>query len=241
MALEYPQDEEHYPDKKNISGVVDGQNSEENLLAALIAEDHGHDIKLRTMSWQKAACLLAGDQVCLAIMAQSWSLSVLGWVPGILTMLVCGAMFWITSITMHKYIMRHPQIMDICDFGYYIFGKSMIAYHFTAFMLLANNILLIGFHVLTGAKILNTLSDHSMCTVIFAVITTIMGIIMSTPRTLKHVSFMSMFSAAAMGIAILLFLVFAGIEPNPGYGYNGTFPEAGPVKTYAFPLSGITW
>ena len=37
--------------------------------------DHTHEIKLRTMSWQKAAWLLAGDQVCLAIMAQTWSLS----------------------------------------------------------------------------------------------------------------------------------------------------------------------
>lgn len=27
------------------------------------------------MSWQKAAWLLAGEQVCLAIMAQTWSLS----------------------------------------------------------------------------------------------------------------------------------------------------------------------
>ena len=37
--------------------------------------DHQHEIKLRTMSWQKAAWLLAGEQVCLAIMAQTWSLS----------------------------------------------------------------------------------------------------------------------------------------------------------------------
>ena len=57
---------------------------------ALVDEDHSHEIQLRTMSWQKAAWLLAGDQVCLAIMAQSWSLSVLGWVPGILTMLGAG-------------------------------------------------------------------------------------------------------------------------------------------------------
>lgn len=70
--------------------------------------DHKHDIKLRTMTWQKAAWLLAGDQVCLAIMAQSWSLSVLGWVPGLLTMFLAGLFFWITSITMHKYIMKHP-------------------------------------------------------------------------------------------------------------------------------------
>lgn len=61
-------------------------------------------------------------------------------------------------------------------------------------MLLANNILLIGFHILTGAKILNTLSDHSLCTVVFSVIATLMGIVMSLPRTLNHVSFMSMFS-----------------------------------------------
>ncbi|KAF2753149.1 hypothetical protein EJ05DRAFT_445420 [Pseudovirgaria hyperparasitica] len=220
--------------------VYDGASSVDTI-TALVAEDHKHDIKLRTMSWQKAAWLLAGDQVCLAIMAQSWSLSVLGWVPGIITMLVAGALFWITSLTMHKFIMKHPQIKDICDFGYYAFGRSRIAYEFTGVMLLANNILLIGFHVLTGAKVLNTLSDHSMCTVIFSVIAMIMGIVMSLPRTLRHVSFMSMFSAAAMAIAILLFLVFVGIEDAPLYGYGGDYPTLGPVRTYAFPLPGTTW
>lgn len=45
------------------------------VIDALVTEDHGHEIKLRTMTWQRAAWLLAGDQVCLAIMAQSWSLS----------------------------------------------------------------------------------------------------------------------------------------------------------------------
>ncbi|CAG7933005.1 unnamed protein product [Penicillium olsonii] len=171
--------------------------------------DHQHDIKLRTMSWHKTACLLAGEQVCLAIMAQSWSLSVLGWVPGIITMVLCCILFWFTSITMHKYIMKYPQIKDICDFGYYVFGRSKAAYVFSGFMLLANNIMLIGFHILTGAKVLNTLSDHSM--------------------------------SACMGIAILLFLVFAGIEKAPLYGYHGNYPADGPVKTYAFPLPGTTW
>ena len=174
-------------------------------------------------------------------MAQSWSLSVLGWVPGIITMVVSGILFYITSLTMHKFIMKNPSIRDICDFGYYAFGKSRVAYHATSVLLLLNNVMLIGFHILTGAKVLNTLSDHSMCTVIFSVIVTIMGVVMSIPRTLKHVSFMSMFSAACMGIAILLFLVFAGIEDAPGYGYNGTYPKAGPVKTYAFPPAGTTW
>ncbi|KAK7734076.1 hypothetical protein SLS63_004361 [Diaporthe eres] len=229
--------------KADISGHVNvlDTSSDDVSFTALVAEDHQHEIQLRTMSWQKAAWLLAGDQVCLAIMAQSWSLSVLGWVPGLITMVLAGLFFWITSMTMHKYIMKNPSIKDICDFGYHIFGKSRIAYEFSGCMLLANNILLIGFHILTGAKVINTLSDHSLCTVDFSVIVTIMGIVMSVPRTLKHVSFMSMFSAACMGIAILLFLVFAGIEPAPLYGYNGDYPTAGLVKTYAFPPAGTTW
>ena len=97
-------------------------------------------------------------------------------------------------MTMHKFIMRNPQIKDICDFAYYACGNSKIAYEFAGFMLLANNILLIGFHVFTGSKVLNTLSDHSQCTVVFSVIVMLMGIVCSIPRTLKHVSFMSMFS-----------------------------------------------
>ena len=94
-------------------------------------------------------------------------------------MVGAGILFWITSMTMHRFIMEYPQIMDICDFAYYACGQSRIAYEFSGFMLLANNIILIGFHVLTGAKVLNTLSDHSLCTVDFSALAMMMGIILS--------------------------------------------------------------
>jgi hypothetical protein len=112
-----------YAEEKALpaEGFADGfapgyaSDSDGPSFTALIAEDHQHEIKLRTMSWQKAAWLLAGDQVCLAIMAQTWSLSVLGWVPGILTMVGAGILFWITSMTMWKFIMKNPSIRDICE------------------------------------------------------------------------------------------------------------------------------
>ncbi|KXG50628.1 Amino acid transporter, transmembrane [Penicillium griseofulvum] len=197
-----------------IMGSETNGTDKVDTINALVTADHANQIKLRTMSWQKTACLLAGEQVCLAIMVQSWSLS---------------------------YIMKHPLIMDICDFGYYVFGQSKTAYIFSAFMMLSNNILLVGFHVLTGAKVLNTLSNHSLCTAVFSIITALVGILMSMPRTLQHISFMSMVSSACMGIAIILFLVFARIEDGPLHGYKGDYPTDGPVKTYAFPLPGTTW
>ncbi|WFD07908.1 hypothetical protein MVES1_003277 [Malassezia vespertilionis] len=236
-------DHEHFDEEKYGDEKLDTTESEINEadIQALVEEDHGHEIKLRTMSWQKASWLLAGDQVGLAVMSQAWSLSVLGWAAGIMTMLVAGVLFVVTSITMHRYIMRNPQIKDICDFGYYVFGKSRVAYVFSGFMLLANNIILIGFHILMSARVLNTLSDHSLCTVVFNIIGMVMGIVFSLPRTLHHVSFMSMFSAFCMGMAILLWLIFSGIQDHPMQGPKKLFPDDGPVRTYARSPPGTTW
>ncbi|KAK4686785.1 hypothetical protein P7C73_g3340, partial [Tremellales sp. Uapishka_1] len=228
----------------------------------LVDEEASHDIKLRTMSWQKAMYLLFGDQVCLAIMAQAWSFMVLGWVPALIVTFLAGALFWISSLTMWKYLMKHPHIVDVCELGASLFGGSRLAYEWTGFMLLANNILLIGFHVFTGARVINTLSDGANCTIIYSVgeclnpqtgrrvayaskfvsVVTVIGILLSLPRTLNHVSIMSIFSAICMGIAILLFLIFAGIEDHPSAGYKGVYPTAGAkVYTTAFPADGVSW
>lgn len=76
MATTYPDDKKvQDPTLVDTEALDSDSESATEVINALVAEDHGHDIKLRTMSWQRAAWLLAGDQVCLAIMAQSWSLS----------------------------------------------------------------------------------------------------------------------------------------------------------------------
>jgi hypothetical protein len=57
------------------------------------------------------------------------------------------------------------------------------------------------------------------------------SVIVSLPRTLNHVSLMSIVSAVCMAIAIILSLVYAGIEDAPLYGYGGNYPTLGPVAT----------
>lgn len=235
------EDKKYIDSKEDVFAPEVTVREVDEQIEALVAEEQDHDIKLRTMSWQKTAVLLFGDQVCLAILAQAWSFSVLGWVPALITTFAAGIIFWITSYTMWKYIMANPHVRDICDMGYLLFGKNRLAYEWTVFMLLANNILLIGFHVLTATKILNTASNHALCSTVFAIISTIIGIVFSIPRTLNHVSYMSIVSAIFMGISVMLFMVFSGIEANPSAGYGGDYPTVGTVTTYAFPQAGVTW
>jgi hypothetical protein len=61
---------------------------------ALRLEEENHQIKFRTLSWQKTTLLLFGEYVCLAILALAWSWSVLGWVCGFFITFGLGAITW---------------------------------------------------------------------------------------------------------------------------------------------------
>ncbi|ORX35359.1 transmembrane amino acid transporter protein-domain-containing protein [Kockovaella imperatae] len=219
----------HYKDKE---GKLESQDAVVDRFAALKEEDGNHEINFRTLSWQKTALLLFGEYVCLAILALAWSWSVVGWICGFFITFGLGIITWYTSYVLWQWCMIHPEVHDICDLAAHLFPFiPRTAYEITAIMLLLNNIFLIGFHVFTGAKILNTLSDSATCTVTFQAVTAVIGILVSIPRTLNHVSLMSMGSAVCMAIAIILSLIYAGIEDAPGYGYGGSYPKQGPVQT----------
>lgn len=65
---------------------------------------------------------------------------------------------------------------------------------------------------------LNTLSGSALCTVAFSAITAVFCFFLSLPRPLSQLSTLGTFSAATMGIAVLLAIVFAGVQDHP-FGY----------------------
>ena len=73
------------------NGSPDSSTDEFNKL---VVEEASHDIKFRTLSWQKATLLLFGEYVCLAILALSWSWSVVGWVGGFFITFGLGLLTW---------------------------------------------------------------------------------------------------------------------------------------------------
>jgi len=82
--------------RKPISSSNDQKHAEAEVdpFTALAIEEEAHEIKFRTLSWQKAALLLFGEYVCLAILALAWSWSVLGWVCGFFVTAGMGVLTW---------------------------------------------------------------------------------------------------------------------------------------------------
>lgn len=156
-------------------------------------------------------------------------------VPGILlTLAVAGSCLY-TSLILWRFCLRHPEVRDVCDIGQILFGGSRLAYNVTSLFFILNNTFIQGqclelpfgaplnacreaLHVLVGAKLLNTLTNSAECTIVFSVISAIICFFVSLPRTLSQLSGLGVFSAVTMGTAVILAIIFSGIQDHP-FGY----------------------
>ncbi|RDW66254.1 hypothetical protein BP6252_09889 [Coleophoma cylindrospora] len=194
-------------------------DSGSDILGKQIEMEADNAIKYRTCSWQKTAALLFSEYICLAIMSFPYSYSVLGLVPGIILTVVVAALVLYTSLVLWEFCLRHPEVRDVTDIGQMLFWGKSWAWYATAVMFILNNTFIQGLHVLVSAKYLNTITNHSQCTIVFAIIATIICWLCSLPRTFSMLSKLGTASAFFTFISVLLAAIFAGIEAHPA-NYN---------------------
>jgi hypothetical protein len=92
-------------------------------------------------------------------------------------------------------------------------------------------------HCIVGAKLLNTLTNSSECTIVFSAITAIICFVVSLPRTLNQLAGLGTFSAVTMGLAVLLAVIFSGIQSHPA----GFTTELGAPIVTSVPVPGTTF
>ncbi|KAL4895931.1 transmembrane amino acid transporter protein-domain-containing protein [Aspergillus ambiguus] len=222
---------------KSAAGLKTGDTDLEGSVGQQVEIQSRDTIQYRTCSWQKTAALLFSEYICIAIMSFPWSFSILGLVPGLLLTVGVALIVLYTSLTIWKFCLRNPQVRDVCDIGKCLFWDSDIAWYITAFMFLLNNTFIQGLHCLVGAEYLNTMTDHAMCTIAFALITAIVSFLFSLPRTFSALSKVATFSAAFTFLSLLLAMVFAGIEDHP-FSWS---PEKGEPVVILIPERGTTF
>ncbi|KAJ7785436.1 hypothetical protein B0H14DRAFT_2958689 [Mycena olivaceomarginata] len=194
-----------------------------------IAHEKDHPIRYRSCSWQKTTALLMSEYICLAILSFPWSFSVLGMVPGVIVTISVAASVQYTSYILWKFCMKHPEVRDVCDIGRIIFGGSELAYNLTGLMFILNN---------TFIQVpLETLTNSSECTIVFSAITAIICFVVSLPRTLNQLAGLGTFSAVTMGLAVLLAVIFSGIQTHPA----GFTTELGAPIVTSVPVPGTTF
>ncbi|KAI4120738.1 MAG: hypothetical protein LQ347_007041 [Umbilicaria vellea] len=105
--------------------------------------------------------------------------------------------------------------------GREIFGAAQIT--FLVFVM--------GSHILTFSIMLNTLTDHATCSIVFGLVALIVCLVSTLPRTLLNVSYMAIVSFISIIAAVMVTMIGVGIE-RPGDGRVEATVETGLAKGF---------
>ena len=142
------------------------------------------------------------------------SLAVVGLVPGLVIVVFLGVFATYTSWLLVKFKMRHPEVHNMGDAGYILFGpvgREVLAFGTVVFAVFAT-----GGQLLAGQIALSALSGGKLCLMLYTGIFAVPTLICSLPRTLDGLSWLSIPSVLSILIAGVVGMVGAGLHPEPG-------------------------
>jgi hypothetical protein len=94
-----------------------------------------------------------------------------------------------TGFVMGQFKQRYPHVHSIADGGEVLFG--WLGREILGTGLLLCLVFVMGGHILTFTVMMNTLTDHGTCSIVFGVVGLLISLILSLPRTFKRVSWLS--------------------------------------------------
>lgn len=133
---------------------------------------------------------MVAETISLGILALPAAVAGLGLAPAIIILFGMGALASYTGFVIGQFKARYPHITGMADAGEVLmgaFGRELLG---VGQMLLL--IFLMASHVLTFTVALNTLTEHGTCSLVFGVISMVVSCVLSLPRTLVKMSWLSL-------------------------------------------------
>jgi amino acid permease len=138
------------------------------------------------------------------------ALNTLGFFPGILCIIVMGALSLYTAYNLIQYWRKYPYMLNIVDYGRVLGGPWLEGVFAVGFLI---NMALISASALVTLTIgLNTVSSHATCTVAFTVVAAVAMWAMCVPRSMRFVSWASWPCTASMIITVLIVIITLGVQ-----------------------------
>jgi amino acid permease len=132
---------------------------------------------------------MVAEIISLGVLALPQTLASLGFVPGVLLILILGVIATYTGYLIGQFRLAYPSIQSFADCGELIAGP--IGREVMAFAQVLILLFIMAAHVLSFAIALNAITRHAWCTVAFSTVGLLLSFALSLPRTLKNISLLS--------------------------------------------------
>ncbi|OOQ86180.1 amino acid transporter [Penicillium brasilianum] len=162
-------------------------------------------LKYKTMTWWQAGMVMIAETISLGILALPKALATLGLIPGVFTILAVGIISIYTGFTIGTLKSKYMQIHSMADAGGLLMGRA--GQLVLGIAQLVFYIFVMGSHVLTFSIMMNVLTNHGSCTLLYSALGLLVSFILTLPRRLEKLSHLSSVSFVSIVMAILVTMI----------------------------------
>ncbi|PYH84559.1 hypothetical protein BO82DRAFT_351769 [Aspergillus uvarum CBS 121591] len=172
------------------------------------------EIKYKTLKWWQCGLLMICESVSLGVLSLPAAVAALGLVPAIILIVGLGILATYTGYNIGLFRERYPHIQNLADAGEILlgpFGRELFGLGQFLFC-----IFVMGSHLLTFRVMMNTITEHATCSIVFSVIGMVISMALSVPRTMKGMTWISFFSFLSIFSAVMITMIGVGVQDHPG-------------------------
>jgi amino acid permease len=133
---------------------------------------------------------MVAETISLGILSLPAAVAGLGLVPALIVLIGLGLLASYTGYIIGQFKWTHPHISSMADAGEVLMGRFGRELFGTAQLLFL--VFIMSSHILTFTVALNVITKHATCSIVFGIAAMIISCIMSLPRTLEKVSWLSL-------------------------------------------------
>ncbi|CAI7656923.1 unnamed protein product [Penicillium bialowiezense] len=172
------------------------------------------EIKYKTLKWWQCGLLMICESVSLGVLSLPSAIATLGFVPGVILIIGFGLLALYTGYNIGLFRERYPHIQNLGDAGEILlgsFGRELFGIGQFLFF-----VFVMASHLLTFRVMMNSLTDHGTCSIVFSVVGMVLSLALSIPRTMKGMTWISLASFISILSAVVITMVAVGVESHPG-------------------------
>ncbi|KAJ5246146.1 hypothetical protein N7468_001129 [Penicillium chermesinum] len=178
------------------------------------------EIKYKTLKWWQCGLLMICESVSLGVLSLPSAVATLGLVPGVILIVGLGLLATYTGYNIGLMRERYPHIQNLGDAGEILlgpFGRELFGIGQFLFCLFV-----MGSHILTFRVMMNTITNHGTCSIVFALVGMLISLILSIPRTMKGMTWISFASFVSIFSAVMITMISVGVQEHPGRTIQAT-------------------
>ncbi|GIJ99584.1 hypothetical protein Aspvir_001718 [Aspergillus viridinutans] len=183
-------------------------------VADAFGNEESAEIKYKTLKWWQCGLLMICESVSLGVLSLPAAVATLGLVPAVILIVGLGLLATYTGYNIGLFRERYPQIQNLADVGEILmgpFGRELFGLGQFLFF-----IFVMGSHLLTFRAMMNTITEHGTCSIVFSVVGMVISMVLSIPRTMKGLTWISFVSFLSIFGAVMITMISVGVQDHPG-------------------------